>query len=138
MLTTHNPVNTGYSVVRHSTEINRRQGSVEMMMRNTEEFEMTENATMPGGMPDTLAELMTNERKKRKLSLRACAEMIGISHTELSRIERGIRACPSLVTLQMIASAYDFDINNLTRYAANVARPIFAKPNTDVATSTQN
>ena len=136
MLIAHNPANTGYADVRYSTEINRRPGSVEMMTRNTEEFEM--NATMPEGMPDTLAELMTSERKKRRLSLRACAEMIGISHTELSRIERGIRACPSLVTLQMIASAYGFDINNLTRYAANAARPFFAKPNTDVVTSTQN
>lgn len=138
MLTTFNPVNTGYSGVRYSPEINRRQGSIEMTMKNLEKLEMIENAAKPGGMPDTLAELMTNERKKRKLSLRACAEMIGISHTELSRIERGIRACPSLVTLQMIAIAYNFDINNLTRYAANAACPIFAKPNVDAVSTTQN
>jgi len=96
-----------------------------MAIRDTERIiDGTEN-TNHGSLPETLAELMKIERKKRKLSLRACAELIGISHTELSRIERGIRPCPSLVTLQLIAAAYEYDVNSLTRYATNSVQPAF-------------
>lgn len=74
--------------------------------------------------PRTLAELMICERQKRGLSLRGSAELIGISHTEISRIEKGKRQCPSLISLQMIARAYELDIGILTQFAADAAFPV--------------
>lgn len=98
-----------------------------MEARNTQQTSQ-KAAAAPEGTPATLAELMIKERRRRQLSLRAGAERIGISHTELSRIERGIRACPSLFTLQMIAVAYDLDVTRLTRYVAGAVYPAPAAP----------
>lgn len=68
-------------------------------MQDIEQVRQDVDMAKAEDLPDTLAEFVTNERKKQNLSLRGCAALIGISHTELSRIERGLRACPSLVTL---------------------------------------
>lgn len=55
-----------------------------------------------------------------------------------AKYENTIRTCPSLYTLLLIAAAFDFDVSNLTRYAANAACPIFVKPNTDAVSPTLN
>ena len=60
---------------------------------------------------------MISERKRRKLSLREASALIGISHTYLSALEKGIdprsgsKLVPSQDVIFKICKAYDLDIS---------------------------
>ncbi len=49
---------------------------------------------------ESIADLVTNARKEKKLSARKLAELCDISHTEINNIEKGIRVKPSLLVLK--------------------------------------
>jgi transcriptional regulator with XRE-family HTH domain len=55
-------------------------------------------------LQETLASRLTEERRRRRLSLRKLAEASGLSTTTVHQIESG-RGSPSLATLQALASA---------------------------------
>lgn len=67
----------------------------------------------------TLSEILKNKRKELKLSLRKAAELIGISHSYLNNLEKGIDPRtktfnkPTPETLKLISDAYKIDYNEL-------------------------
>lgn len=69
----------------------------------------------------TLAQLLSEKRKADRLSLREAAELIGISHGYLNKLEKGvdsrtgIKNNPTPETLQMIAKAYHWDYQYLLK-----------------------
>jgi transcriptional regulator with XRE-family HTH domain len=54
---------------------------------------------------NTLSEYLKEKRASRDLSIRKLAEEAGISHTEVKRIEDGVRRQPSPDVLRKIAAA---------------------------------
>lgn len=70
-------------------------------------------------MNNTLGDLMKTKRKELKLSLRGAANLIGISHSYLSMLEKGLDPRnstpikPTPETLKLISKAYDTDYNLL-------------------------
>lgn len=68
-----------------------------------------------------LREFLKQERQKRGMSLRNFADMIGISHSYLSRLESGVDArsgnkvSPTLDIMIQIANALDISIIDLLR-----------------------
>ena len=60
-----------------------------------------------------LAERLKNAREEKGLSLRQLADKIGISHTEISRIENGMRANFSFLILIKLCKELDIDVMNL-------------------------
>ena len=64
-------------------------------------------------MEDLLGRVLENERKSRNLSLRQVAEEIGISHTELRRIESGVRKNIDDAVLMALLKLYN--LKNLSR-----------------------
>lgn len=69
----------------------------------------------------TLAQLLSEKRKSDRLSLREAAELIGISHGYLNKLEKGvdsrtgIKNNPTPETLQLIAKAYHWDYQYLLK-----------------------
>lgn len=69
----------------------------------------------------TLARLLSERRKADRLSLRETAQLIGISHGYLDKLEKGVdsrtgtKNNPTPETLQMIASAYHWDYQYLLK-----------------------
>ena len=69
----------------------------------------------------TLAQLLSTRRKEDGVSLREAAQNIGISHGYLDKLEKGIdsrtgtRNNPTPETLQMIATAYNWDYQYLLK-----------------------
>lgn len=69
----------------------------------------------------TLARLLSERRKADRLSLREAAQLIGISHGYLDKLEKGVDSRtgtnnnPTPETLQMIASAYHWDYQYLLK-----------------------
>ena len=69
----------------------------------------------------TLARLLSERRKADRLSLREEAQLIGISHGYLDKLEKGVdsrtgtKNNPTPETLQMIASAYHWDYQYLLK-----------------------
>lgn len=69
----------------------------------------------------TLARLLSERRKADRLSLREAAQLIGISHGYLDKLEKGVdsrtgtKNNPTPETLQMIASAYHWDYQYLLK-----------------------
>lgn len=70
---------------------------------------------------DNLQDLLTSKRKDLKLSLRSASELIGISHSYLSTLEKGIDprtntpVKPTPETLQLISSAYGVPYEHLMK-----------------------
>ncbi len=68
---------------------------------------------------DTLQEILINKRKDLGLSLRKAAKLIGISHSYLNNLEKGIDpntkapVNPTPETLSLISEAYKIDYNEL-------------------------
>jgi len=68
---------------------------------------------------DTLQEILINKRKDLGLSLRKAAKLIGISHSYLNNLEKGIDpntkapVNPTPETLSLISKAYKIDYNEL-------------------------
>ena len=64
-------------------------------------------------------DIIKEKRLAMKLSLRNASRLIGISHTYLNNLEKGvdrrtgIKNKPTPETLQLIATAYDLDYNYL-------------------------
>lgn len=54
-------------------------------------------------MGNNLGKLVKNKRLEAGLSLRQLAKLVGVSHTEIARIESGERECPSLKILTSLA-----------------------------------
>lgn len=69
----------------------------------------------------TLARLLSERRKADRLSLREAAQLIGIGHGYLDKLEKGVdsrtgtKNNPTPETLQMIASAYHWDYQYLLK-----------------------
>ena len=61
----------------------------------------------------TLGELLKEHRHAHGLSLRAFSQKAGISHSEVLRIEKGLRATPSLHILIRLAPAMDTTLEEL-------------------------
>lgn len=70
---------------------------------------------------DNLSNFLKDRRNEMKLSLRDAAQLIGISHSYLSTLEKGIDprnnkpVKPTPETLQLISSAYNYPYNDLMR-----------------------
>lgn len=61
----------------------------------------------------TLGDLVKEYRRAHGLSLRAFSQKAGISHSEVLRIEKGLRAAPSLHTLIRLADAMGTPLEEL-------------------------
>ena len=61
----------------------------------------------------TLGDLVKEYRGAHGLSLRAFSQKAGISHSEVLRIEKGLRATPSLHILIRLAAATDTTLEEL-------------------------
>ena len=61
----------------------------------------------------TLGDLVKEYRRAHGLSLRAFSQKAGISHSEVLRIEKGLRATPSLHILIRLAAATDTTLEEL-------------------------
>ena len=57
-----------------------------------------------------LGKIIKRARKIKGISQEDLASLIGVSHTELSRIERGIRKSPNLIILINICEILDIDL----------------------------
>ncbi|WP_297967935.1 helix-turn-helix domain-containing protein [uncultured Anaerovibrio sp.] len=68
-----------------------------------------------------LAQILREKRAAMNLSLRSAAELIGISHTYLDKLEKGIDSRtgvsnkPTPDTLKLISEAYNLDYNDLLK-----------------------
>lgn len=67
-----------------------------------------------------LGTLLVTKRRVERWSLRDAAERIGVSHSTLSEIERGLRR-PDFETLVGISEAYKVPIGTVTEMAARDA-----------------
>ena len=61
----------------------------------------------------TLGDLVKEHRRENGLSLRAFSQTAGISHSEVLRIEKGLRATPSLHILSRLAAAMETPLEEL-------------------------
>ena len=72
-----------------------------------------------GVQMNNFSNIIKEKRLAMKLSLRNASRLIGISHTYLNNLEKGvdrrtgIKNKPTPETLQLIATAYDLDYNYL-------------------------
>ena len=57
------------------------------------------------------------QRKNKRLSIRKCAELVGVSPTYLARIEDGTTPPPSSEVIQKLAEVLELDINELNDLA---------------------
>lgn len=77
--------------------------------------------------PTTFSEILKSKRKELNLSLRSAAELIGISHSYLSILEKGIDprsnsvSKPTPETLKLISKAYHLDYNELMQIAGYIS-----------------
>lgn len=60
-----------------------------------------------------LAETLKEKRKEKGISTRDLGEKVGVSHTEISRIENGMRPHFSFIILSKICKELDIDMVNL-------------------------
>lgn len=61
----------------------------------------------------SIAELVKNARKEKKLSARQLAKLCDVSHTEINNIEKGVREKPALLTLKAFEKYLDLDFKEL-------------------------
>jgi transcriptional regulator with XRE-family HTH domain len=90
---------------------------------------------------NNLQDFLINKRKELKLSLRNAANLIGISHTYLNTLEKGvdprnnIPTKPTPETLELIAKAYDVSyeyLMKLTGYLSEEKKELTAKDEKDI------
>ena len=60
-----------------------------------------------------LAEVLKEKRQEKGYSTRELGEIVGVSHTEISRIENGMRPHFSFVILAKLCKALKIDMINL-------------------------
>lgn len=70
-----------------------------------------------------LGSFIKEKRTEKGLSIRKLAELADISHTEVKRIEDGIRKQPSPQVLRSIASALGVPYENLMTVAGYIDEP---------------
>lgn len=81
-----------------------------------------------------LQKILKEKRKQLKLSLREAGDLIGISHSYLSTLEKGIDprngspVRPTPDTLRLISAAYKIDYNVLMRAAGYLHSIVAEKP----------
>jgi transcriptional regulator with XRE-family HTH domain len=68
----------------------------------------------------TLGEYLKERRTEKDLSLRRVSELSGISHTEIKRIEDGLRRQPSPQILRSLAKALDAPYEELMELAGYI------------------
>jgi transcriptional regulator with XRE-family HTH domain len=85
----------------------------------------------------SLAEMIKNLRQRRGYSQRKLSLLSGISNTEISRIEKGIRTKPSPDTLKKLASHLGVTYNDLMEMAGYLPEGFIrqAAPEPDAATT---
>ena len=77
---------------------------------------------------DSLAKLLKEKRAAMKLSLRSAAELIGISHTYLNKLEKGfdtrtgISNKPTPDTLKLISNTYNINYITLLEICGYIAK----------------
>ena len=77
----------------------------------------------------TLAEFIKDYRAANRISMRELAESAGVSHTEISRIEKGERVNPGVRVIKKLAHAMRTDFSVLAKIAAGISdNEIFAEP----------
>lgn len=81
-----------------------------------------------------LGTFIKNKRNEKRLSIRRLAELAGISHTEVKRIEDGFRKQTSPQILRSIASALDVPYEDLLAVAGYIDEPAH-KPTRGIVTS---
>lgn len=62
---------------------------------------------------EVLGKLIKEKRTELGYSINKLADLVGVSHTEISRIESGERVVPNLLTLIYICKILELDMNNL-------------------------
>lgn len=62
---------------------------------------------------ETLAEVITNARIKKGLSMRELARLSGMDHAEISRIEKGTRLKPNILFLRRLAINLELSLVDL-------------------------
>lgn len=65
----------------------------------------------------TIAELIKNARKEKKISARKLASLVGVSHTEINNIESGIRIKPSILVLKGFEKYLDIPFKQTAKLA---------------------
>ena len=65
----------------------------------------------------TLAEVITNARSQKGLSMRELARLSGMDHAEISRIEKGTRLKPNILFLRRIAENLELSLVDLLKIA---------------------
>ena len=68
----------------------------------------------------SLGEFVEYLRKEKGLSMRQVAELAKISHTEVKRIEDGVRKQPSPQVLRFLAKALDTPYEELMEHALSL------------------
>ena len=77
-------------------------------------------------MINNLGEYLQNERKKRKMSLRDFSELLGISHTYLDKLEKGIDprngkpVSPTIETLNELSKSLNVSLEYLLKVSGYV------------------
>lgn len=70
-----------------------------------------------------LGNFIKEKRAARELSIRKLAELAGISHTEIKRIEDGVRKQPSPQVLRAIAEALNISYDDIMTSAGYIDSP---------------
>lgn len=70
-----------------------------------------------------LGNFIKEKRAARELSIRKLAELAGISHTEIKRIEDGVRKQPSPQVLRAIAEALNVSYDDIMASAGYIDSP---------------
>ena len=65
----------------------------------------------------TLAEVITEARSKKGLSMRELARLSGMDHAEISRIEKGTRLKPNILFLRRLAINLELSLVDLLKTA---------------------
>jgi transcriptional regulator with XRE-family HTH domain len=69
------------------------------------------------GSKNALAEVITNARSKKGISMRELARLSGMDHAEISRIEKGTRLKPNILFLRRLAENLDLSLVDLLKTA---------------------
>lgn len=66
---------------------------------------------------ETIANLVKNARKQKKISARKLATLVGVSHTEINNIESGFRVKPSILVLKGFEKYLDIPFQKTAKLA---------------------
>ena len=80
-----------------------------------------------------LGSILKNRRIEKGLSKNKLAQYIGISQTEVTRIENGIRTVPNIITLIYMCEVLELDFINLLKITGYVdSKNLIMKGNFDM------